>query len=369
MSLPSLWSLQNEASHGQNARDRSTHASERARSQQQFRRGRRMTLSNFLPLPSITASPVCTPAPSINSTASDKPLSSFIEKILEGSTAQAQSLVEHQTLNAPPQWMSTPPTPPPKLFRRSITFSTGHPSRIVTPSQSSPTISSAPEVIEEFNLSLRRRRSFPAASSPFNQLFATDATSERKANSNITPKIFPMLAKRLKPIFHLHDLTDDENSPTRSDSPNSIDGGSSVIMDDPYAAEKYKDDIRRYYALTELLSTERSYLNDLRALVVVCRQLRCHPFLLRRLLTDLSTPTSKYLISYCLNFFHFLCARRCIQLHVLGKWFDGSNQSNTFSECLQFYGGFHSNQLNVYKRAKRGHSAYFPKGGPRLSYA
>jgi len=49
-----------------------------------------------------------------------------------------------------------------------------------------------------------------------------------------------------------------------------MDGSWSDDSDDTFQSEKVKDDIRKYYALKELLATEVGYLLDLRALVNVC---------------------------------------------------------------------------------------------------
>jgi hypothetical protein len=48
-----------------------------------------------------------------------------------------------------------------------------------------------------------------------------------------------------------------------------MDGWSDNDSDDIFLSEKLKDNIRKYYALKELLATEVGYLLDLRALVTV----------------------------------------------------------------------------------------------------
>lgn len=84
---------------------------------------------------------------------------------------------------------------------------------------------------------------------------------------------------RSRPIFHIpHDgSTDTEDaSPRMTGSPEhtneelSVEGSwSDNESDDTWHSEKAKDDIRKYHALSELLTTEIGYLLDLTALVTV----------------------------------------------------------------------------------------------------
>ncbi|KAF8663392.1 hypothetical protein AX16_000965 [Volvariella volvacea WC 439] len=82
----------------------------------------------------------------------------------------------------------------------------------------------------------------------------------------------PSSIKRTKAIFHIStDTTDiEDNAHHPTDSPQdggSVEEDSGDITDDQLNAERYKDDVRKYHALMELLMTELGYLRDLRILV------------------------------------------------------------------------------------------------------
>lgn len=76
------------------------------------------------------------------------------------------------------------------------------------------------------------------------------------------------------PFYISHEvLTDQEDDPFDTfESPDPSHDGNSSSSDngeDLWSKEKHKDDIRKYHALLELLSTEVSYLRDLKALITV----------------------------------------------------------------------------------------------------
>lgn len=163
-----------------------------------LRRARPRVIHGFLPLPPISASPICTP------TSTSSRGFYFGDDCTTASTTPSSD--SHLL---PPTWISTPPTPPPKLVRRSVTCVAKRPSS-VKPSESFPTsLSPRPR--------LKRRASVP------------DLTTPKPST-----------------IFHISHLISEEN-------------------DD----ERLKDDTRRYHALLELLSTELSYVRDLRTLATV----------------------------------------------------------------------------------------------------
>ncbi|KAK7061919.1 DH domain-containing protein [Favolaschia claudopus] len=183
----------------------------------------RLSISGFLPMPSITASPVCTPT---------SPMANGEEIFRAGSPRAGTSSsssnspdLSHLLLHIP-TWIATPPTPPSiNVIRRSAT-SCGVGKHVSPLSHSS----SFP-VIASDNPTPRRSR----------------ATSESLSRR-------PSLPRR------------DATRVSNVSSPESELGSES---DDAGAMAKAKDDVRKYHALMELLSTEVSYLADLRALFTI----------------------------------------------------------------------------------------------------
>ncbi|TFK75756.1 hypothetical protein BDN72DRAFT_831194 [Pluteus cervinus] len=247
----------------------------------QPRPSRRLTVSTFLPLPSITASPLCTPTPSISSDVpAPAPLQDRPMRSVQAHPPPPPD-ISIPSIDVPPRWISTPPTPPPKLFRRSATFSTRQVNISVPPSTSFPTIATSQIGDNGGIVPLRRCFSDPLMRSILitnpKDMFVTEPESlseESQASSSQPSSSFDVApldhsspsVKRSKPIFHLPNLTDDEIMRPLSESPQ--DESIELGCDSP-VPEKYKDDIRKYHALMELLSTEAGYLDDLRALVTI----------------------------------------------------------------------------------------------------
>lgn len=260
---------------------------------------RKLNISGFLPLPSITASPICTPTSTIHPHSP-----SLFEEV---QTPSVKSLEEYTTApNTPsglplrlittPTWISTPPTPPPKIVRRSAT-SVPRSSSPLLPSASFPA-STPPHAEPEHSYFMKRCASVPsmlprqrASSDSFvgrtcpriyerskrtSISFASttlDApTSDAKKAENAS------FVQRSRPIFHIANepTTDtDDASPRASGSPEQMneemsgEGSWSDNDSDDARHEKARDDVRKYHALRELLTTEMGYLLDLRALVTV----------------------------------------------------------------------------------------------------
>ncbi|KAJ7180268.1 hypothetical protein C8R43DRAFT_972444 [Mycena crocata] len=173
----------------------------------------RLIICGFLPMPPISASPVCTPSLMHSG------------EILPTSTQNEgpQADVDHLLLRVLPTWIATPPTPPTKSVRRSVTCLVRRPSSPLSPSASFPVSAGSN------SNSARPRR--PRALS--DSLVARNAYSRRSEPTT--------------PRFHA-----------------SSESGSNP--DDAWDTEKAKDDVRKYHALMELLTTEVTYLADLRAL-------------------------------------------------------------------------------------------------------
>ncbi|KAJ6539508.1 hypothetical protein B0H19DRAFT_362823 [Mycena capillaripes] len=163
-------------------------------------------------MPPISASPVCTPTVS------------YPGELVPASTPSdlSDADVEHLLLHVP-TWIATPPTPPAKNMRRSVTCLVRRPPSPLSPSAS-----------------------FPAGAGH---------------NSNFIPRRLRASSDSiLRPALT---RSDEHARLVRVPSPES-DLGSKP--DGAWDAEKAKDDVRKYHALMELLTTEVSYLADLRAL-------------------------------------------------------------------------------------------------------
>ncbi|KAF8195714.1 hypothetical protein K438DRAFT_1934177 [Mycena galopus ATCC 62051] len=170
----------------------------------------KLTISGFLPMPPISASPVCTPTSPHRETF---PTSTHSD-LSEADPVDGDHLLIHV-----PTWIATPPTP---RVRRAVTCIVRRPPSPLPHSSSFPATGS-----ENHNPAPRRLRSTsesPSAWLPLN----SDGTRVKRVAS---PE---------------PDLGSDPG--------------------DTRDVEKAKDDVRKYHALMELLSTEVSYLADLRAL-------------------------------------------------------------------------------------------------------
>ncbi|KAF9076821.1 hypothetical protein BDP27DRAFT_1442203 [Rhodocollybia butyracea] len=239
-------------------------------------RSRRSTTTGFLPLPSISASPVCTPTTSTSSrdfdSRSGSPSASASNSGESYTTALATSPELSPSPRASPEWISVPPPPLPTLVKRSVTCVT---SRLHSFSHPSSFPISMP-LSHALDHSIQRRNSVPAPrarswsdlypsigrwkpSNPSNPIAspsgATLTPAERRTHHFARPR----------PLF---DFTHQVGTETDNDFRGQRVVSSSTIK--PVAnREKIKDDTRKYHALLELLSTEVSYMQDLRILVEI----------------------------------------------------------------------------------------------------
>ncbi|KAF5358952.1 hypothetical protein D9758_004744 [Tetrapyrgos nigripes] len=243
------------------------------------RLSRRPTVSGFLPMPPISASPVCTPTLSTSSRDFDDPHAS-------SSSVSAHSYCTSPTTPSDsscnrflplPTWISTPPTPPPKLVRRSVTCVTRRPHSHISPSTSFPA-SKSPRA--HSGIPPKRRASAP---SMFSQARSMSSTPFPSSSENVpvarNPQVMPQDIHPLRPklirsrefptkhvlydVAHHVSYDDDalDNADHRSDPGTSVESSASP--------SGHKDDIRRFHAFMELLTTELAYLLDLRILVTV----------------------------------------------------------------------------------------------------
>ncbi|KAG6831396.1 hypothetical protein H0H92_010998 [Tricholoma furcatifolium] len=247
---------------------------------------RKFAIGAFLPLPSISASPICSPTPSISPQDSVSEESVLKTPESEYITAPSSPFMSSGALSTPPTWISTPPTPPPGMVRRSVSC---FPRSVlqVAPSASFPN-TTFPHQNVYF---VKRCNSVPPM--PLRPPLTTSHSHQSNSSADITlvasttgpsGRVSPFEERppnRSKPpLFH---LTNDISTDTEEYSPRlvsttpeqlcedlSVEGSySDNESEDARQAEKAKDNVRRYHALKELLDTEVGYLLDLRALVTV----------------------------------------------------------------------------------------------------
>jgi hypothetical protein len=260
----------------------------------------------FAPLTPIIASPVTTPTMSTTPlyVMSDKESAKeMLTAIQDSSHLERDSSI--QVIRTPfppsdekavrvneisPTWTSTPPTPPPKPPRyRSVARRA---SSSVPPSTSLPNSLNPRAFSSTDNIPMRRVSLPPMTLSkplpPTPPLpFAPSIRSRRSHRSRRSSQISesslrdgimePKSGRSSKPIFHLLESgsDDEENGSCTSLTASPKEMSLEQRMKAPGASEngwlkaKKQDDIRRYHALAELLTTEEGYLMDLRELVNV----------------------------------------------------------------------------------------------------
>lgn len=244
---------------------------------------KRPTICAFQPLPSIVASPVCTPTSSIDN--DEGYFSAFVPP--------DSSRVLFPTCT--PTWIATPPTPTSKSIRRSNTSSTRrYPLAPVAPSASFPA-SMHTHAALSMQKGVRRAVSVPAFS--FQHLEQTDSFASLMAahfacdsvEDNLFNATFsipgPLLTRcrehagsYVKPAV----LTrSDDSGSLENDDTEGYDKVENSPQDSAHASwsdhsiedareiERSKDAFRKFHALKELLATEVGYLMDLKALITV----------------------------------------------------------------------------------------------------
>ena len=271
----------------------------------------KLSICGFLPLPVITASPICTPT---SSSSSQHPNDFFGTTTSETTPASDQC---PRVLFPPstPTWIATPPTPPSKSLRRSNTTTASSrrlPFTLFSPSASFPASMHPHAVLDATTGKLRRAVSVPALSArsqhtaevilsfmdaqlvqspqaiPDSSIEYPFGVSFRVSSGDIGPittrRWKESAASHALPIFHLPGavptdneddgiiLCDNLNTSSREE-PSPVGSWSDHSIEDIWETERHKDSIRKYHALKELLSTEVGYLVDLRFLVTASRVL------------------------------------------------------------------------------------------------
>ena len=262
---------------------------------------RRSPARTFAPLTPIIASPITTPTTSMSTN------TIYLGPDKEGAKERLTALQrssQHETdystkgnlpkiplseeqflkiIDKSPTWTSTPPTPPPKppSYQSAARCA---PSAV--PLSVSLPVSLNPRPLSSRSNVPRRRASLPpmALSKPLPPTPYSHASPVRihqhwpplfgGPDGIVEPAVNS--GRSSKPIFHVldngSDREEDGNGELLSDSPKEVLLGQrreAATTDDGWLTAKKHDDIRRYHALTELLTTEEGYFNDLRELVNV----------------------------------------------------------------------------------------------------
>ena len=228
----------------------------------------RVTVCGFLPLPSIVASPICTPTSSLSS---PFPVDGTPISEIEGYRSSATSNSLECVLFSPPTWISTPPTPPLKLIRRSTASSL----RSRPKSPFSPSASFPASLQHRGSQQLKRCTSSPTISGHF-QAVSVPLLGMMEAKSTEQDVFYSSpphndAVPRSKSIFHLSGTDNEEETGQPSlgfdESPDGSWSDHSPF--DAWEKETNKDALRKFHALKELLTTEIGYLMDLKAFVMV----------------------------------------------------------------------------------------------------
>ncbi|TFK22330.1 Dbl homology domain-containing protein [Coprinopsis marcescibilis] len=234
----------------------------------------------FLPLPSIQASPICTPTSSIASHDGGKD-----ECASPGSAKRVSVRVLVST--TPPTWISTPPTPPIKSTG-AILPNERAPTTGFVPSASCPASTyrhggQGPRLLKCTSVpDMRHGEATSPTELGLGQVAPSLSFRLRSFSNSMLPEVEARQKPGLthsKPIFHLPNPNtdiEDEGADSPESAPRSLnddfspDGSwSDCSPEDVWEEQKYKDDSRRFHALKELLSTELGYVADLKTFVTV----------------------------------------------------------------------------------------------------
>lgn len=226
-----------------------------------------LKIRGFQPLPCIAASPICTPTPStINDVDPSETLT--IAHLREASNA--------------PTWFATPPSP--SLHRSAAIGGVLPRQRSFTPSvtyNSFPASMQRPHAVSAHAFkAIKRSSSVPVLSSARFDLNHTIILSFMDAQIVQSPRAvmqdlvdLPFCGEGGPEVSAIKSAglsTTQETNVLRVIDSGSPPGSSKNAPDNSWEFKKHNDTLRRFHALKELLSTEYSYLNDLRAFVSVC---------------------------------------------------------------------------------------------------
>ncbi|KAF8914188.1 hypothetical protein CPB84DRAFT_1840921 [Gymnopilus junonius] len=225
---------------------------------------KRLNICGFSPLPSIIASPLCTPTSSLSFQTQNE-----VPSTRDHSAGSSSRVFYPPT---PPTWIATPPTPPSKTMRRSNTISARRSTfNVVPPSTSFPASVPMPLLANVYGDRVLKRSTSDPTLSPrlpvfpvFTSFMGEDiAQSPEAISANPFDATFSLNGGVDGPDL-LFRVADDAEEPSPEGSWSDHDS-----IEDVLDAERNKDALRKYHALKELLATELGYLTDLKAMVTV----------------------------------------------------------------------------------------------------
>ncbi|TFK43735.1 hypothetical protein BDQ12DRAFT_718928 [Crucibulum laeve] len=222
---------------------------------------KRPAICGFLPLASITASPVCSPVSTCTNTACDI----TEEKLPSSILLEYSSSPEHPDPHSPHTWISTLPTPALEPVLGSAIGLTQSPSCPFPPSASFPA-SMPPHAPSKPENDVKRSMSAPDMSQRLRASSEPFASSKRPRTSQGS-RSSPGTRSQIYPFKRgINEATPQKRESFASPSSTNWDFPSPGDIHYPRAT---KDVIRKFYALKELLSTEIGYLMDLKALYTI----------------------------------------------------------------------------------------------------
>lgn len=221
----------------------------------------KLIIGDFLPLPTIEASPICP------STAPFPTSTPAVEAFSSQDCTQSHSRMSLRVVFPPPTSTSTPPTPP-RNTQKALIRDPQKPSHPVPPSASFPVSTTLPTPLAGPTNQLKRCLSCPAIVSR-SQVFPLVSQSSHPQSPGVSGVHG---RKRSKTVFHLP--TDNGDSPVDERTISSLGPGLSRSTTGHVPApstsqNSSKDAIRIFYAVQELLMTEIDYVRDLRILFTV----------------------------------------------------------------------------------------------------
>ncbi|KXN89580.1 hypothetical protein AN958_05447 [Leucoagaricus sp. SymC.cos] len=248
----------------------------------------KLVTGGFLPLPTIVASPICTPSPSFGSPAEGQQSHSQADPVqtrnFDLTPTESNDRLKDKTppnshmslrvLFATPTWISTPPTPPQKHIRNLLPYDPQRPSTPVSPSASFPASTSPHATPDGPAIRLKRCLSVPTMSPRSRAISDPTLAFESLSKSCLSEPFKNGQNTRIKcskPIFHLPKDVDDCSSIEYAPSvvglspAESCEGHESTTNKQ---TREMKDAMRIFHGLQELLFTEIDYVKDLRILII-----------------------------------------------------------------------------------------------------
>ncbi|KAF7981668.1 hypothetical protein HWV62_32794 [Athelia sp. TMB] len=260
------------------------------------RKRTRLVPRSFSPLTPIVASPITTPTTSMSSTsfyvAPDRESAKEMLAALQGTPLQQDYLTKGfpaplpsgnaaiRAVDVSQTPHSIPPTPPTKSNSQLLaSLESRRVPTSIEPSASLPA-SSDEHATETYALRRRSSLSLMSMSKDLPKTPPTPPSPSHKGNFAYVSTKAPLSPLRdtfvatdsKKAIFHVPEGSDrEDDDPTWAESPQDYETADEAPEADEESKEIFKDNLkdnlRRYHALTELLTTEMGYVRDLRELI------------------------------------------------------------------------------------------------------